>query len=417
MPLLVKIAPDLGDEDVLAVADLALAIGLDGIIATNTTISREHLASDRTRVEEIGAGGLSGAPLRSRALEVTRLLRERVGPDLTLVGVGGISDAADARARLAAGADAGAGLHRVRLRRTPLAGPGRARTGRRLTAVPVHVDAEVIATRRAGAYRVLSLAAPGVADGFRPGMFVAVSVGAGSLARRALWIHRVRESGTHGACLDVVVEPRGEGGTWLAGRRLGDRVPLTGPLGRPFALPREPVACLLVGEGVAAASLFTLAERLRERACPVTHAGRRRGRGAPGLDPGGPATGPRGDGGDRGRVGRHQGQRRGRAGTGAGEQRRPGRPTPPVRPPCCAPWPRWPAARSLSAQVALAPPMPCGTGLCGACLVPVQDSVGAAHWVRGLRRGTGRCARTGSGGTRRRGRMVPRGRADASTSR
>ncbi|WP_224766488.1 quinone-dependent dihydroorotate dehydrogenase [Nocardioides campestrisoli] len=104
VPLLVKIAPDLSDDDVLAVADLALAIGLDGIIATNTTISREHLASDRTRVEEIGAGGLSGAPLRSRALEVTRLLRERVGPDLTLIGVGGISDAADARARLAAGA-------------------------------------------------------------------------------------------------------------------------------------------------------------------------------------------------------------------------------------------------------------------------------------------------------------------------
>ncbi len=104
VPLLVKIAPDLADEDVLAVADLALELGLDGITATNTTISRAGLGSSPAEVEAVGAGGLSGRPLAARAEQVLRLLRERVGPDLALVGVGGITTVADARARLAAGA-------------------------------------------------------------------------------------------------------------------------------------------------------------------------------------------------------------------------------------------------------------------------------------------------------------------------
>ncbi len=105
VPLLVKIAPDLSDEDVLAVADLAVAMGLDGIIATNTTISRDGLVSTPEQVRAAGDGGLSGAPVRRRANEVMRLLRGRVGPDLTLVGVGGITTVEDARERLAAGAD------------------------------------------------------------------------------------------------------------------------------------------------------------------------------------------------------------------------------------------------------------------------------------------------------------------------
>jgi dihydroorotate dehydrogenase len=105
VPLLVKIAPDLSDDDVLAVADLALASGLDGIIATNTTISRDGLATATDAVEQIGAGGLSGRPLTQRSEDVVRLLRQRVGPDLTLVGVGGITTVDDARRRLDAGAD------------------------------------------------------------------------------------------------------------------------------------------------------------------------------------------------------------------------------------------------------------------------------------------------------------------------
>lgn len=105
VPLLVKIAPDLSDADVLAVAELAERIGLDGIVATNTTIARDGLRSDAATIEAAGAGGLSGAPLRRRALEVLRLLRSSVGPEMTLIGVGGISTPDDALERLRAGAD------------------------------------------------------------------------------------------------------------------------------------------------------------------------------------------------------------------------------------------------------------------------------------------------------------------------
>ncbi|WP_449061361.1 quinone-dependent dihydroorotate dehydrogenase [Planomonospora algeriensis] len=96
-PLLVKIAPDLADEDVDAVADLALELGLDGIIATNTTIGREGVSSTET-------GGLSGRPLKARSLAVLRRLRARVGDRLTLVSVGGVEDVDDVWERLLAGA-------------------------------------------------------------------------------------------------------------------------------------------------------------------------------------------------------------------------------------------------------------------------------------------------------------------------
>jgi dihydroorotate dehydrogenase len=104
VPLLVKIAPDLADEDVDAVADLALELELDGIIATNTTISREGLTTPVDEVERIGAGGLSGAPLKPRALDVVRRLRERVGDRIVLVAVGGITTVDDAWERIVAGA-------------------------------------------------------------------------------------------------------------------------------------------------------------------------------------------------------------------------------------------------------------------------------------------------------------------------
>jgi dihydroorotate dehydrogenase len=102
VPLLVKIAPDLADEDVDAVADLAVELGLDGIIATNTTIAREGLRSGASLVKE--TGGLSGAPLKERSLEVLRRLYARVGDRITLVGVGGIENAEDAWQRILAGA-------------------------------------------------------------------------------------------------------------------------------------------------------------------------------------------------------------------------------------------------------------------------------------------------------------------------
>jgi dihydroorotate dehydrogenase len=104
VPLLVKIAPDLTDADVDAVADLALALGLDGIIATNTTIARTGLTTPEAEVAALGAGGLSGAPVKHRALAVLRRLRARVGTRVVLVAVGGIETADDAWQRIRAGA-------------------------------------------------------------------------------------------------------------------------------------------------------------------------------------------------------------------------------------------------------------------------------------------------------------------------
>jgi dihydroorotate dehydrogenase len=94
VPLLVKIAPDLADEDVDAVADLALELGLDGVVAVNTTIGHNR-----------GPGGLSGPPLLGRGLEVVARLRERLGTGPVIIGVGGITRADDVRAYLRAGAD------------------------------------------------------------------------------------------------------------------------------------------------------------------------------------------------------------------------------------------------------------------------------------------------------------------------
>jgi len=104
VPLLVKIAPDLADADVDAVADLALELGLDGIIATNTTVSRDGLASPAAEVAAAGAGGLSGPPLRARSLAVLRRLHARTGDRLVLIAAGGIETPDDAWERLRAGA-------------------------------------------------------------------------------------------------------------------------------------------------------------------------------------------------------------------------------------------------------------------------------------------------------------------------
>jgi len=104
VPLLVKIAPDLADADIDAIAELALELGLDGIIATNTTIARTGLVTPGDVIAALGAGGLSGAPLKDRALAVLRRLRAKVGARLTLVAAGGIETADDAWQRIRAGA-------------------------------------------------------------------------------------------------------------------------------------------------------------------------------------------------------------------------------------------------------------------------------------------------------------------------
>lgn len=103
-PVLVKIAPDLANEDIVAVADLALDLELAGVIATNTTISRDGLKTDAAKVASIGAGGLSGAPLKARSLEVLRLLSARLNGQVAIISVGGIETAAEANERLDNGA-------------------------------------------------------------------------------------------------------------------------------------------------------------------------------------------------------------------------------------------------------------------------------------------------------------------------
>lgn len=103
-PILVKIAPDLADEDIIAVADLARELGLAGIIATNTTISRSGLKTPAEKVAEMGAGGLSGAPLKQRSIEVLKLLNQHLAGSMAIISVGGIETAAEAKERLHAGA-------------------------------------------------------------------------------------------------------------------------------------------------------------------------------------------------------------------------------------------------------------------------------------------------------------------------
>jgi dihydroorotate dehydrogenase len=104
VPVLVKIAPDLTDDQVRRIAELSVRLGLPGIVATNTTISREGLRTAPSTVAAAGEGGLSGAPLAARSLEVLRLLRDAVPQDFVIVSVGGVETAGDVAARLAAGA-------------------------------------------------------------------------------------------------------------------------------------------------------------------------------------------------------------------------------------------------------------------------------------------------------------------------
>ncbi len=136
----------------------------------------------------------------------------------------------------------------------------------------VQVRAQVQSVRQVGAYRQLTLVAPGVPERTRPGQFVALAVGGDSsamLLRRAFSVYRVRAGGVHSGTVEIVFAVHGPGTAWLADRRVNDVVDLLGPLGRPFALPKEPVPCTLVAGGYGSAPMFALAERLHARGCVV----------------------------------------------------------------------------------------------------------------------------------------------------
>lgn len=104
-PVLVKIAPDLNDADVTKVSKLVRKLGLTGVIATNTTVSRDGLVSSKEQVAALGAGGLSGPVLANRSKEVLRLVRQELGDGFVVISVGGNVDSQDVKDRLALGAD------------------------------------------------------------------------------------------------------------------------------------------------------------------------------------------------------------------------------------------------------------------------------------------------------------------------
>jgi dihydroorotate dehydrogenase len=103
-PLLLKIAPDLNKEQLDDIIELSFEINLDGLVATNTTISREYLKTSEQKISKIGAGGLSGKPLMERSTEVLRYLTEQLHDDIPVIASGGIFNGADAKEKFDAGA-------------------------------------------------------------------------------------------------------------------------------------------------------------------------------------------------------------------------------------------------------------------------------------------------------------------------
>lgn len=103
-PILLKIAPDLTLEQIDDVVDLSIEIHLDGLVATNTTIQREHLLTPKNKIEKIGAGGLSGLPVRARATEVVTYIFEKTKGQIPIISSGGIFSGNDALEKMNAGA-------------------------------------------------------------------------------------------------------------------------------------------------------------------------------------------------------------------------------------------------------------------------------------------------------------------------
>jgi dihydroorotate dehydrogenase electron transfer subunit len=244
------------------------------------------------------------------------------------------------------------------------------------------VPGTVLTMRRTGAYQMMTLVAPGVAERFRPGQFVAVAVGgeqSGMLLRRCFSIREVKPD--YGGTIEIVFSVRGKGTEWLAALRPRDIVDVAGPLGRPFPLPRHPVTCVLVGVAHGSAALFPLAAVLRQRDCPAHFL-----LGGPSSDDVLGARGARRAGdsaavvtadGSLGSAGQVEDLLPELIETARADVVY-----------ACGPLvtlrrvTRTAAGYGIPAQVLVEEPMACGTGVCMACVLPVIGDDGATHMVR-----------------------------------
>ena len=248
---------------------------------------------------------------------------------------------------------------------------------------PVREVCEVLERRRAGAYHALTLVAPRVAEGARPGQFVQLRVGDdGSFRlRRPFSIHRVQRPPAAPGTVEVVFDVVGPGTLALSRLRPHDQVDLLGPLGRPFDPPPEPAGCLLVGGGYGTAPLFFLAGELRARRCRVDFlvgaAGASRllqAMEAKRLGHSLTVTTDDGSAGRRGLVTDPLPELLARTGAG--------------RVYACGPMPmlaavsRLAAAAGVPCQVAVEELMACGTGICFSCVLPVGGGAGSPRPTR-----------------------------------
>jgi dihydroorotate dehydrogenase electron transfer subunit len=252
------------------------------------------------------------------------------------------------------------------------------------TSGPVQVRGEVFSTKRVGAFVHLTLVADGIAERTRPGNLVAVAVGgemSGMLLRRAFPIYRARPSAVYGGTVEIVVSPTEPGTRWLVERRPREPVSVLGPIGRPFSLPGEPVACALVGEATGAVPMFLLADRLRQRGCGVhmlLGADTERGlfgaleakRAAQSVTV---ATGD-GSAGIRGRVTDLLPQLISRRAVEVVYACGP--------PPTLASLSSIASAYAVWSQTAVLLSMPCGVGVCLACVLPVRGDDGVVRMSR-----------------------------------
>jgi len=249
---------------------------------------------------------------------------------------------------------------------------------------PVQVRGEVLSTRRVGEYHQLTVVAPGVAEQVRPGHFIALTVGgqtSAHLLRRAFSVYRTQDRGVYGGTIDIVFAEHGAGTRWLSQVRQHDSLDVVGPLGKPFALPKEPVTCTMVGGGYGSAPLFTLAEQLRERGCRVDFVlgaateGRLFGvLEAKRMSQSVAVTTEDGSLGDRGRVTDVLPALLGRTGSDVVY--------------ACGPMGMLAAVADLAArfgahsQCAVEEAMACGIGVCMTCVLPVVGDDGVTRMVR-----------------------------------